>query len=31
MPRWPSGPKIVPALVDEGEWWNKMLGKKKAA
>src|SRR5579862_2717055 len=28
MPRWPSGPKIVaPTLVDEDEWWNKMLGR----
>ncbi len=31
MPRWPSGPKIVAPLVDEDEWWNKMLGRKKAA
>jgi hypothetical protein len=31
MPRWPSGPKIVASLVDEDEWWNKMLGKHKAA
>jgi hypothetical protein len=31
MPRWPSGPKIVATLVDEDEWWSKMLGKKKAA
>jgi hypothetical protein len=32
MPRWPSGPKVVaPTLVDEDEWWNKMLGRKKAA
>jgi anti-sigma factor RsiW len=31
MPRWPSGPKITPSLVDEDEWWNKMLGRKKAA
>jgi len=30
-PRWPSGPKVVASLVDEGEWWNKMLGRKKAA
>ena len=30
-PRWPSGPKIVAALVDEDEWWNKMLGRNKAA
>jgi hypothetical protein len=31
MPRWPSGPKVVAPLVDEGEWWNKMLGRNKAA
>jgi hypothetical protein len=31
IPRWPSGPKIVATLVDEDEWWNKMLGRKKAA
>jgi hypothetical protein len=31
MPRWPSGPKVVPSLVDENEWWEKMLGKNKAA
>jgi hypothetical protein len=31
MPRWPSGPKTVASLVDEDEWWNKMLGRKKAA
>jgi len=31
MPRWPSGPKIVASLVDEDDWWNKMLGRKKAA
>jgi len=31
LPRWPSGPKIVATLVDEDEWWNKMLGRKKAA
>jgi anti-sigma factor RsiW len=31
MPRWPSGPKVTPSLVDEDEWWNKMLGRKKAA
>jgi hypothetical protein len=32
MPRWPSGPKVVaPTLVDEDEWWNKMLGRNKAA
>jgi hypothetical protein len=31
MPRWPSGPKVDASLVDEDEWWSKMLGKKKAA
>jgi hypothetical protein len=31
LPRWPSGPKVVASLVDEDEWWNKMLGRKKAA
>jgi hypothetical protein len=31
MPRWPSGPKVVPSLVDEDDWWSKMLGRKKAA
>ena len=31
LPRWPSGPKFVPTLVDEGEWWAKMLGRKQAA
>jgi len=31
LPRWPSGPKVVATLVDEDEWWNKMLGRKKAA
>jgi hypothetical protein len=31
LPRWPSGPKIVATLVDEDEWWAKMLGRKKAA
>lgn len=31
MPRWPSGPKITAPLVDEDEWWDKMLGRKKAA
>ena len=31
LPRWPSGPKIVATLVDEDEWWSKMLGKHKAA
>jgi hypothetical protein len=31
LPRWPSGPKAVATLVDEDEWWAKMLGRKKAA
>jgi hypothetical protein len=31
FPRWPSGPKVVATLVDEDEWWAKMLGRKKAA
>lgn len=31
MPRWPSGPKVKPSLVDEDEWWSKMLGRKEAA
>jgi hypothetical protein len=31
MPRWPSGPKFAATLVDEDEWWSKMLGKHKAA
>jgi hypothetical protein len=31
LPRWPSGPKIRPSLVDEDEWWAKMLGRNKAA
>jgi hypothetical protein len=33
MPRWPSGPKPKqnPSLVDEEDWWAKMLGKKRAA
>jgi len=31
MPRWPSGPKVVASLVDEDDWWNKMLGRKEAA
>ena len=31
MPRWPSGPKVVASLVDEDDWWNKMLGKNRAA
>lgn len=31
LPRWPSGPKVVASLVDEDEWWSKMLGRKEAA
>ena len=31
LPRWPSGPKSAPTLVDEDEWWSKMLGRKRAA
>ena len=31
LPRWPSGPKVSASLVDEDEWWSKMLGKKRAA
>lgn len=31
LPRWPSGPKVAASLVDEDEWWEKMLGRKKAA
>jgi hypothetical protein len=31
LPRWPSGPKVAPTLVDENEWWSKMLGRKRAA
>jgi hypothetical protein len=31
LPRWPSGPKVVASLVDEDEWWEKMLGHKRAA
>jgi len=28
LPRWPSGPKFAATLVNEDEWWNKMLGRK---
>ena len=31
LPRWPSGPKFAATLVDEDEWWDKMLGRKQAA
>jgi hypothetical protein len=27
LPRWPSGPKFAPSLVDENDWWAKMLGR----
>jgi hypothetical protein len=30
MPRWPSGPKVTASVVDEDEWWSKMLGNKAA-
>jgi hypothetical protein len=31
LPRWPSGPKVTASLVDEAEWWAKMLGRNRAA
>jgi hypothetical protein len=31
LPRWPSGPKVTASLVDEDDWWEKMLGRKRAA
>ena len=31
LPRWPSGPKVAPSLVDEEDWWAKMLGTKRQA
>ncbi|HEY2209612.1 MAG TPA: hypothetical protein VGH26_10020 [Gaiellaceae bacterium] len=31
LPRWPSGPKVAVTLVDEDDWWEKMLGRKRAA
>jgi hypothetical protein len=31
LPRWPSGPKVAATLIDEDEWWAKMLGRKRAA
>jgi hypothetical protein len=31
LPRWPSGPKVAATLVDEDDWWEKMLGRKRAA
>lgn len=30
-PRWPSGPRITAMLVDENQWWSKMLGRNKSA
>jgi hypothetical protein len=30
LPRWPSGPKFAASLVDEDEWWAKMLGHNLA-
>jgi hypothetical protein len=27
LPRWPSGPKFSATLVDEKDWWSKMLGR----
>jgi hypothetical protein len=31
LPRWPSGPKVAPSLIDEDEWWAKMLGTTRQA
>ena len=31
LSRWPSGPKVAPSLVDEDEWWAKMLGTRRQA
>jgi hypothetical protein len=31
LPRWPSGPKVSASLVDEDEWWTKMLCRNRAA
>jgi hypothetical protein len=31
LPRWPSGPKLSATLVDEDDWWSKMLGRNRAA
>ena len=31
LPRWPSGPKDTATLVSEDDWWEKMLGRKRAA
>lgn len=30
-PRWPSGPRVTAMLVDENEWWLKMLGRDARA
>jgi hypothetical protein len=30
-PRWPSGPRVTTMLVDEDQWWRKMLGRTRAA
>lgn len=27
LPRWPSGPKLSASLVNEDDWWAKMLGR----
>ena len=31
LPRWPSGPKVHASLVDEDDWWSKMLGRNDKA
>ena len=30
-PRWPSGPRITAMLVDEDQWWLKMLRRNARA
>ena len=30
-PRWPSGPRVTAMLVDEDQWWLKMLGRNARA
>jgi hypothetical protein len=30
-PRWPSGPRVTATLVDEDQWWLKMLGREARA
>jgi hypothetical protein len=30
-PRWPSGPRVTTMLVDEDEWWSKMLSREARA